>query len=98
MNWRYEVTESNEVKVYNDTQEECVIYQPTWPNGEPFTNAQAHSYGELTVTSYLDETSLLPGTGPDAPTRTRPTAMEIAEGKLLSAGLTVDDLKALLGL
>ena len=98
MNWRYEVTAGNEVKVYNDTQEECVIYQPTWPNGEPFTTAQAHSYGELTVTSYLDETSLLPGTSPTVPTIRRRTAEEIRESKLLATGLTVEDLRALLGL
>lgn len=39
----YSVSENLEVSIYNDTQEEPIIYQPYYPDGAPFASQEAAS-------------------------------------------------------
>lgn len=47
------------------------LYQPTWPNGEPWGEGEAASWAEQFILAKSDETADLPGDGPHAPTKAR---------------------------
>lgn len=99
LNWTYRVDEHLGVYIYNNTQEEPVFFQPTWPNGDTWLDtAEATEWAEARINEFLDPTAPLAGVDRDHKLTPRPTEEDVRMHKLQSLGLSVDDLKALLGL
>lgn len=98
MAYRYEVNENNEVFIYTDEQEEPIIHQPFWPNGELFTKEEAENWGKTKVSAFDPNFEFDAGGSREEPIVKKYTAEEIRLWKLHATGLTVDDLKALLNL
>lgn len=96
---RYEIDEKNEIRIYDDINAEPFWYQPHYPNGDAFDSVEeATTWAELAIQSLDPEYGFFAPDGKGLEGRTKPTPLEIAESKLAGLGLTVDDLKALLGI
>jgi hypothetical protein len=97
--YRYEVNENNEVLVYSDAQEEAIIHQPFWPNGELFTAEEAEAWGAAKAAAFDDSVEYDAGPSREEPTVRKLTAEEIRIMKIQAAvGMPIADLKAALGL
>jgi hypothetical protein len=96
----YEIDESTfAVNIYDDINPEPFWYQPTYPNGDTFdTYAEAEEWAKAAMTSQDPDYPFFVPNGKGLPGEPKPTEKEILEGKLSATGLTVDDLKTLLGL
>ena len=96
---RYEIEDNNTVKIYDDINSEPFWLQPCYPNGETFDSVEeATAWAELALASQLDESAPFPPNGKGQAGLPKPTAEEIRQAKLERTGLSVDDLKILLGL
>ena len=88
-----------EVKVYDDINPEPFWIQPDYPNGDKFDSyEEAETWANLAVLSMDPEYGFFAPKGKGLSGDPKPTEEEIRIAKLAQAGLTVDDLKALLGL
>jgi hypothetical protein len=97
--YRYEVNENNEVLVYSDAQEEPIIHQPFWPNGESFTAEEADAWGAAKVAAFDDSVEYDAGSSREEPVVRKLTAEEIRIMKIQAAvGMPIEELKAALGL
>ena len=80
MSIRYEIEEvTNAVRVFYDDNDFATLFQPNWPDNEPWADAvEAENWAKLYIASVEDEAA------PYAPNkrgevgRTKPTAEEIA--------------------
>jgi len=58
MTLRYEIDSDNAVKVFYPESDVPSLYQPTWPNGDDWTNAaEATAWAELYLASINDESA-----------------------------------------
>lgn len=76
---KYEIDQDNAIRVYKDKAEKPFCFQPTWPDGTEWANAdEAKGWAELLIESAENpETKYLPGLSPDEPKRLRPELVEI---------------------
>jgi hypothetical protein len=96
---RYEIEDNNTVKIYDDINPEPFWLQPTYPNGDSFDSVEeATIWAELAIASQLDDSAPYPPNGKGQDGLPKPTAEELREAKLQRLGLSVDDLKILLGI
>ena len=96
---RYEIENNNTVKIYDDINQEPFWLQPSYPNGDTFDSfEEAASWAELAIASQTDESAPFPPNGKGQTGLPKPTPEEIRQAKLERIGLSVDDLKILLGL
>jgi hypothetical protein len=87
------------ISIFDGINEEPFHYQPQYPNGDSFdTIAEATAWAEKAVQSNDPDYGFFPPLGKGMEEEPKPTAEQLAEGKLASIGLTVDELKTLLGL
>ena len=99
--YRYEIDDNDNftISCWQDDIPDPFLLQPHWPNGELFAS---HAEAEQWITEKLEEiedpTAPYATDGPGLSRFPRPTAEELAVSKLRQVGLTVEDLKALLGL
>jgi hypothetical protein len=85
------------ISIFDGVNEEPFNYQPNYPNGDLFDSVEeATAWAEEAVASHNPNYGFYPPLGKGMPSEPKPTAQQIAEAKLSSIGLTVDDLKALL--
>jgi len=79
MTARYELDSDNAVKVFYPDSDVASLYQPTWPNGDAWTDAaEATAWAELYLASINDETApFAPGARGETG-RPKPTAEQIA--------------------
>jgi hypothetical protein len=99
--WYFEVDEAdnNAIKIYDGENEAPFIYQPHWPDGTPWASkAEATAWAEAKVGESDNDNPVMAGISPSQPTLPKPTQEDLRLARLHSTGLTVDDLKALLGL
>lgn len=95
---RYEIDENNAVRIWDDMNPEPFWFQPTYPNGDTFdTSREAEAWALLAMASQSD-TEPFPPNGKGQKGLPKPTAAEKRELALNRLGLSVDDLKKLLGL
>jgi len=96
---RYELDENNGINIFEEGNEIPVIYQPHWPDNTPWADAaEARSWAEIKIAEITDPEAPLAGNSPSEPTFPRPTEEDMRLARLRATGLSVDDLKALLGL
>lgn len=75
---RYEITENFEVKIYNDGDDIPFWYQPDYPNGDNFDDAEeAETWAKLAVASFLDSEPFAPvGKGLEGEPKPTPEELE----------------------
>lgn len=79
MEFRYEIDETNTLRVWNDEQAAPFLLQPTYPNGDEWTVEQATAWAEVLITSLSDTTAPLPGGSAAEPTIPRPEIVPVPE-------------------
>jgi hypothetical protein len=79
MTLRYELDADNAVKVFYPDSDVVSLFQPTWPNGDEWTDAtEAAAWAELYLASINDETApYAPGARGEAGAP-KPTAEQVA--------------------
>lgn len=97
---RYEIdNETYAISIYDDINSEPFWYQPDYPNLDKFDSyEEAEEWAKIAIASYDDSYGFLPPDGKNTGLKPKPTEQEKLEAKLNATGLTVDDLKTLLGL
>jgi hypothetical protein len=97
---RYEINENDfSIKIFDDINEEPFWYQPHYPNGDTFDSVEeATTWAELAIQSLDPEYNYFAPDGKGLEGIRKPTPLEVAESKLAGLGLTVNDLRALLGI
>jgi hypothetical protein len=78
---------------------EPIMYQPHYPIGEVWeSKEEAISWAEAKIAEISDPDAPYAPVGRGIPATPKPTEEQIREAKLASLGLTVEELRALLGL
>lgn len=75
----YEISDDNAVKIFNEGQEAPMIFQPTWPDGTAWADAEeASEWAETFIKSIEDpDYEFTIGDGPDQPKKPKPVAPEL---------------------
>jgi hypothetical protein len=97
---RYEIGVDNAVMIYANAEDEKPFWlQPHYPNGESFDTAEeAETWAKAAVASHEDETAPYPPDGKGLVGQKKPTKEEMFHARLESIGMSVEDLKKVLGL
>jgi hypothetical protein len=97
---RYEIdNDSFAVKIYDGINPEPFWFQPDYPNGDKFnTYTEAEEWAKLAILSQDSSYEFFAPNGKGIQGERKPTEAQLLEAKLSKTGLTVDDLKTLLGL
>lgn len=99
MSYTYRIDENNAIYIYTEGIEEPIFFQPHWPDTTPWADqAEATAWAEAKIAEVTDLDAPMAGLSPDKPTMPKPTPFEMAENNLRAMGLSVNDLKLLLGL
>ncbi len=75
MSYRYEVDEGNAVRIWDELNPNELnapfIFQPHWPNGDPWASAEeASAWAELFINTLVDpEAEITAGDSPAEPTK-----------------------------
>jgi hypothetical protein len=99
MTVRYEIDTDNAVKVFYPDSHVASLYQPTWPNGDAWTDAaEAKTWAELYLASINDESApYAPNArgevGALKPTAEQKAAIEAAQA-LMEAATTTEEREA----
>jgi hypothetical protein len=99
MTLRYEVDADNAVKVFYDNATVPSLYQPTWPNGDAWTDStEASAWADLYIASITDETApyapnVRGESGAPKPTAEQKAAIEAAQS-LMQAATTPEEREA----
>jgi hypothetical protein len=76
---RYELDADNAVKVFYPDSDIASLYQPTWPNGDAWADAEeATSWAELYIASVIDESAPYAPNARGEEGAPKPTAKQIA--------------------
>ena len=87
------------VNIFDGKNPEPFWYQPDYPNGDKFDSFdEAEAWAKLAVKSHDPEYGFYAPNGKGLPGESKPTEQELTIKKLERVGLSVDDLKSLLGL
>jgi hypothetical protein len=98
---RYEIDENENyaIRIWHDGENAPAIYQPTWPDGTAWTShEEAEAWAQLKVREFDPNWTIAAGLSPSQPSTTRPTKEEQIEQALSYLGVSIDDLKQVLGL
>jgi hypothetical protein len=98
---RYEIDENDgfAIRILHNGAELPVIFQPDWPDGTPWASKEeASAWAELKIGEFDINHTIRAGSSPSEPSKPRPTKAEEVEFALARLGVTVDDLKQVLGL
>ena len=97
---RYEVdAKTFAISIYQDGADVPFWFQPDYPNGDKFDSlAEAKTWAELAVKSQDENYGFTPPDGKGLPENPKPTKEQVLAARLAQTGLSVDDLKLLLGL
>ena len=97
---RYEINpETFAVDIYQNGADVPFWHQPDYPNGDKFDSvAEADTWAKLAVKSHDPAYGYFAPDGKGLVGAAKPTEDELLLAKLARTGLTVDDLKNLLGL
>lgn len=78
---RYEIEKTtNAVRIFVEGREAPTIFQPNYPNGQPWASAEdAENWAQLYIASVEDESAPYAPAEPGVPGRAKPTAEERAE-------------------
>ena len=105
MNIRYEIDDNDNfaIRLWDldnpNENNEPFMYQPHFPNGDVWeSHDEAESWAQAKVLEMTDESAPFAPAGRGWEPQPKPTPEEIRVMKLERLGLTVEDLKALLGL
>lgn len=99
MTLRYELDADNAVKVFYPDSDVASLYQPTWPNGDAWTDAaEASAWADLYLASINDEAApYAPNArgeaGAPKPTAEQKAAIEAAQA-LMQAATTLEEREA----
>lgn len=95
----YEIDSVNfAVNVFDGNSAEPFWHQPHYPNGDSFDSVEeATAWAELAIKSQDPDYGFYAPDGKGLEPKAKPTEIEIIQGKLGSIGLTVDELKKILG-
>ena len=99
MTLRYELDADNAVKVFYPDSDVASLYQPTWPNGDAWTDAaEASAWADLYLASINDEAApFAPNArgevGAPKPTAEQKAAIEAAQA-LMQAATTPEEREA----
>lgn len=103
---RYEIDSNNAIKIWNDGEENPFLFQPDWPDGTPWADAQeAESWALAKIAEIEDpnafEAPNYRGAEPTFQYRKikaeKETAIQQGIQKLMVLGLTEDEAKAIAG-
>jgi hypothetical protein len=87
------------VKIYDEINAEPFWYQPDYPNGDKFDSfEEAEEWAKLAVKSHDPDYGYFAPNGKGLDGEAKPSGNDIAVSKLANIGLTVEDLKTLLGI
>ena len=87
------------VNIYDGINPEPFWYQPDYPNGDKFDSFdEAETWAKLAVKSHDPKYGYFAPNGKGLAGDAKPTEQELTIKKLERMGLSVDDLKSLLGL
>ena len=87
------------VSIYDGINSEPFWYQPDYPNTDKFdTFEEAEAWAKLAVKSHDPAYGYFAPNGKGLAGEAKPTEQELAAAKLARTGLSVADLKSLLGL
>ena len=98
---RYEINENENyaIRIWHDGEELPAIYQPTWPDGTSWSsNEEAAAWAQLKIGEFDTNWTIAAGPSPSQPSTLRPTKQEQVEQALSHLGVSIDDLKQVLGL
>jgi hypothetical protein len=85
--------------MWDDINKEPFLYQPHYPNMDSFdSKEEAEIWAKYKLEELTIEEAPEAPLGKGLPAEPKPTLMQQRERSLARLGLTVDDLKALLGL
>jgi hypothetical protein len=96
----YEIDETTfAVNIYDGVNPEPFWYQPQYPNGDTFDSyEEAEEWAKAAMASQNPEHPFFAPNGKNMAPSRKPDEKQMLEMKLAATGLTVDDLKTLLGL
>ena len=58
---RYEIDENNAVRIYNNNENVPFLFQPDYPNTEPFdSKEEAEEWAKLAISSFADDAPYAP--------------------------------------
>jgi hypothetical protein len=87
------------INIYDGKNPEPFWFQPDYPNGDKFDSyAEAETWAKLAVKSHDPTYGFYAPNGKGLDGEAKPTEAQMLAAKLQRTGLTVDDLKTLLGL
>lgn len=97
---RYTVDETTfAISIFDDGADVPFQFQPTYPNGDSFDSIEeAGFWAELSIAAHSPDVSLYAPNGKNLEPESKPTPSETKAHALKKLGLSVDDLKELLGL
>lgn len=96
----YEIDESTyAIKIFDGVNAEPFMFQPHYPNGDSFDSfEEAENWAKEQIKAQNPEYGFFAPNGKGLAGEAKPTPAQLFEYKLASIGLTVDELKAALGL
>jgi hypothetical protein len=87
------------VSIYDGINPEPFWFQPNYPNNDPFDSVEeAEDWAKLAVKSHDPDYGFFAPNGKGLAGEPKPTEAEMAVAKLARIGLTLDELKTILGL
>lgn len=87
------------ISLYDGIAAEPFQFQPDYPNLDKFDSyAEAEEWAKSAIKSHDPDYGFYPPDGKGLPEKPKPTEAQILESKLQRTGLTVSELKTLLGL
>lgn len=87
------------VNIYDGINPEPFWYQPDYPNGDKFDSfGEAEAWAKLAIKSHDPKYGYFAPNGKGLEGEAKPTEADMLAAKLERTGLTVADLKSLLGL
>lgn len=97
---RYTVDQTTfAIYIFQDNEDVPFQFQPTYPNGDLFESVEeASNWAELSIAAHSPEVLFYAPNGKNLEPESKPTPAELKANALNRLGLSVDDLKELLGL
>ncbi len=96
----YEIDQTTfAISLYDGVNPEPFQFQPDYPNTDKFDSyAEAEEWAKLAIKSHDPDYGFYAPNGKGLAGEAKPTEAQILESKLARTGLSVNDLKTLLGL
>jgi hypothetical protein len=98
---RYEIDENDgfAIRIWHENTDAPAIFQPTWPDGTAWASLEeAETWAQLKMGEFDPNWTIAAGLSPAQPSMVRPTKEEEIERALSYFGISVNDLKQVLGL